>query len=391
MSRRVALEGSFAAVEAAKMADVDVIAAYPITPQSHIIERLADYVANGQLHAAYIPVESEHSAMSACWGASGAGARTFTATASQGFFLMHEVLYFVSGMRLPVVMAVANRAVGPPTNIWGDYSDAMSARDTGWIQLFAANNQEIFDFVLTSFRFGEDPDVLLPVMVHLDGFTLSHVVEPVVLPEQEEVDRFLPKYHHPYAYDPDRPMSYGIVMNPDTYAEVKKAQDVTLRESKEVIVRVWKEFGDTFGRYYSPIDGYRTEGAKTLLMSTGCLSETAKVAIDRKRDKGEDVGLLTLHLWRPFPFEELYEAVKDAETLIVFDRAISLGGPGGPIISEVKSALFDKRKDIKFAGLVGGLCGRNLTVEQFEEMIDRGREIAERGSSQVLETIGIRG
>jgi len=391
MSRRVALEGSFAAVEAAKMADVDVIAAYPITPQSHIIERLADYVANGQLHAAYIPVESEHSAMSACWGASGAGARTFTATASQGFFLMHEVLYFVSGMRLPVVMAVANRAVGPPTNIWGDYSDAMSARDTGWIQLFAANNQEIFDFVLTSFRFGEDPDVLLPVMVHLDGFTLSHVVEPVVLPEQEEVDRFLPKYHHPYAYDPDRPMSYGIVMNPDTYAEVKKAQDVTLRESKEVIVRVWKEFGDMFGRYYSPIDGYRTEGAKTLLMSTGCLSETAKVAIDRKRDKGEDVGLLTLHLWRPFPFEELYEAVKDAETLIVFDRAISLGGPGGPIISEVKSALFDKRRDIKFAGLVGGLCGRNLTVEQFEEMIDRGREIAERGSSQVLETIGIRG
>jgi len=391
MSRRVALEGSFAAVEAAKMADVDVIAAYPITPQSHIIERLADYVANGQLHAAYIPVESEHSAMSACWGASGAGARTFTATASQGFFLMHEVLYFVSGMRLPVVMAVANRAVGPPTNIWGDYSDAMSARDTGWIQLFAANNQEIFDFVLTSFRFGEDPDVLLPVMVHLDGFTLSHVVEPVVLPEQEEVDSFLPKYHHPYAYDPDRPMSYGIVMNPDTYAEVKKAQDVTLRESKDVIVRVWKEFGDMFGRNYSPIDGYRTKGAKTLLMSTGCLSETAKVAIDRKRDKGEDVGLLTLHLWRPFPFEELYEAVKDAETLIVFDRAISLGGPGGPIISEVKSALFDKRKDIKFAGLVGGLCGRNLTVEQFEEMVDHGREIAERGSSQVLETIGIRG
>ncbi len=391
MSKRVALEGSFAAVEAAKMADVDVIAAYPITPQSHIIERLADYVANGELHAAYMPVESEHSAMSACWGASGAGARTFTATASQGFFLMHEVLYFVSGMRLPVVMAVANRAVGPPTNIWGDYSDAMTARDTGWIQLFAANNQEIFDFVLTSFRFGEDPDVLLPVMVHLDGFTLSHVVEPVVLPEQEEVDSFLPKYHHPYAYDPDRPMSYGIVMNPGTYAEVKKAQDVSLRESKEVIVRVWKEFGDKFGRYYSPIDGYRTEGARTLLMSTGCLSETAKVAIDRKRDKGEDVGLLTLHLWRPFPFEELYEAVKDADTLIVFDRAISLGGPGGPIISEVKSALFDKRRDIKFAGFVGGLCGRNLTVEQFEEILDSGREIAERGSSQVLETIGIRG
>lgn len=391
MSKRVPLEGSFAAAEAARMADVDVIAAYPITPQSHIIERLADFVANGELNAAYIPVESEHSAMSACWGASGAGARTFTATASQGFFLMHEVLYFVAGMRLPVVMTVANRAVGPPTNIWGDHSDAMSSRDTGWIQIFAANNQEIFDFVLSCFRFCEDPRVLLPAMVHLDGFTLSHVVEPVILPEQEEVNRFLPKYQHPYVYDTDKPMSYGIVMSPDTYAEVKKAQDITLRESKEVILQAWKEFGDIFGRYYSPIEGYRSQGAKTLLMSTGALSETAKVAIDRKRDRGEDVGLLTLHLWRPFPFQELYEALKDAETLIVFDRSISLGGPGGPIISEVKSALFDQRRDIKFAGLVGALCGRNPSVEQFEEIIDRGREIAEKGSSEVLETIGIRG
>ena len=391
MSKRVALEGSFAAAEAARMADVDVVAAYPITPQTHIIERLADFVANGDLHAAFIPVESEHSAMSACWGASGAGARTFTATASQGFFLMHEVLYFVAGMRLPVVMAVVNRAVGPPTNIWGDYSDAMSARDTGWIQIFAANNQEVFDFVLSGFRIGEDPTVLLPVMVHLDGFTLSHVIEPVILPEQGEVDRFLPKYQHPYAYDPDKPMSYGIVANPGMYSEVKKAQDVTLRESKEVVLRAWKEFGDIFGRYHSPIDSYRTEGATTLLMSTGCLSETAKVAIDRKRDKGEDVGLIILHLWRPFPFEELYQAVKDAKTLIVFDRAISLGGPGGPIISEVKAALFDKRKDIKFAGLVGALCGRNQSVEEFEGIIDRGREIAEKGSKEVLETVGIRG
>ena len=390
MSKRIALEGSFAAAEAARMADVDVIAAYPITPQTHIIERLADYVANGQLKASYIPVESEHSAMSACFGASGAGARTFTATASQGFFLMHEVLYWVSAMRQPVVMAVVNRAVAPPANIWGDYSDAMTARDTGWIQLFAANNQEVFDFVLSGFRIGEDPRVLLPVMVHLDGFSLSHVVEPVILPEQEEVNKFLPKYQHPYAFNPDNPMSYAMVMGPDIYSEVKKAQDVTLRESKEIVLQAWKEFGDIFGRDYSPIESYKTKGAKTLLMSTGCLSETAKVAIDRKRDKGEDVGLIILHLWRPFPFEELYQAIKDAETLIVFDRCISLGGPGGPIISEVKSALFDKRRDIKFAGLIGGLCGRNLSVEQFEDVLDKGREIAEKGSEEVFETIGIR-
>lgn len=391
MSRRMALEGSFAAAEAARMADVDVIAAYPITPQSHIIERLAEYVSDGDLKAKYIPVESEHSAMSACSGASGAGARTFTATASQGFFYMHEVLHWVSGMRQPVIMAVANRAVGPPANIWGDYSDAMTARDTGWIQFFAANNQEIFDFNLMGFRIGEDPRVLLPVMVHLDGFTLSHVVEPVMLPEQDEVDDFLPKYHHPYAFDPDRPMSYGIVIGPDNYAEIKKAQDITLRESKDVVNEVMKEFGDRFGRYHSAVEEYRTEGARTLLMSTGALSETAKEAIDRKRERGEDVGLVVLHLWRPFPFEELYDAVKAADTLVVFDRAISLGGPGGPIIAEVKSALFDKRRDMKFAGIVGGLCGRNLSVEEFEETIDRGKQIADTGPAEAVPTVGIRG
>ena len=391
MSRRVALEGSFAAAEAARMADVDVVAAYPITPQTHIVERLAEMVANGELRAAYIPVDSEHSAMSACSGASAAGARTFTATASQGFFLMHEVLYWVAAMNQPVVMAVCNRAVAPPQNIWADYSDAMTARDTGWIQLFAVNNQEVFDFVLAGFRLGEDPRVLLPVMVHLDGFTLTHVVEPVILPEQEEVNRFLPKYQHPFALNPDRPVSYAIISSPDIYSEQKKAQDMNLRQAKEVALEAWKEFGDTFGRYYSPIERYRCEGAKTLLMTMGSLSETAKVAIDKKRAAGDAVGLMILHLWRPFPFEELYEAVEDAELLIVFDRCISLGGPGGPPFSEVRSALFDRRKEIKVVGLVGALCGRNLPVEQFEEMINRGREIAEKGSKDVFETIGIRG
>lgn len=391
MSKRVALEGSFAVAEAARMADVDVIAAYPITPQSHIVERLAEMVSNGELNAAYIPVESEHSAMSACSGASAAGARTFTATASQGFFLMHEVLHWVSAMRQPVVMTVCNRAVAPPQNIWPDYSDAMTARDTGWIQLFAANNQEVFDFILSGFRVGEDPRVLLPVMVHLDGFTLTHVVEPVILPEQEEVDKFLPKYQHPYALNPDKPMSYAVISSPDVYSETKKAQHMTLVEAKEVMLQGWKEFEDIFGRHYSPIDCYKTEGAKTLLMTMGSLSETAKVAIDRKREKGEDVGLIILCLWRPFPFEELYQAVKGAEVLVVFDRCISLGGPGGPVFSEVRSALFEERKEIKVVGLVGALCGRNLSVEQFEDVINRGREIAEKGSEEIFETVGIRG
>ncbi len=391
MSKRIALEGSFAAAEAARMADVDVVAAFPITPQTHIVERLAEMVANGELDANFILVESEHSAMSACSGASTAGARTFTATASQGFFLMHEVLYWVAALREPVVMTVCNRAVAPPQNIWADYSDAMTARDTGWIQTFATNNQEVFDLTLSAFRFGEDQKVLLPVMIHLDGFTLSHVIEPVILPEQAEVDRYLPPFHHPYTLNMDRPIAYAPILSPDSYPEAKKAQHMVLVESKEVITQAWKEFGDVFGRYYSPIDSYRTEGARTLLMTMGSLSETAKVAVDRKREQGEDVGLLILHLWRPFPFEELYQAVKDADILIVLDRCISLGGPGGPVFSEVTAALLETRQDMKVVGLVGALCGRNLSVEQFEDVIDRGKEIAVEGSEEVFETVGIRG
>ncbi len=217
------------------------------------------------------------------------------------------------------------------------------------------------------------------------------MIEPVILPEQAEVDKYLPPYHHPYPFHPDTPASYGIVMSPGTYAEVKKAYDMTLRESKEVVVQAWKEFGDIFGRYYSPIESYRTEGAKTLLMSVGSLSETAKVAIDKKREQGEDVGLLILHLWRPFPFEELYQAIESADTLVMFDRCISPGGPGGPIISEVQSALYAAGKHIKVARFIGGLCGRNLSVEQFEEVIDRGKEMADKGSTEVYETVGIRG
>jgi len=391
MSRRVPLEGSFAAAEAAKMADVDVVAAYPITPQTHIIERISEMVNDGELNAAFIPVESEHSAMSACWGASGAGARTFTATASQGFFLMHEVLYFVSGNRLPVVMAVSNRAVGPPANIWGDYSDAMSATSTGWLQVFCANNQEIFDFTLSAFRIAEDPRVLLPFMVHMDGFTLSHVTEPVVLPEQSEVDAFMRPYKHPYVYDPDNPCSYGYIATPSLYGEIKKAQDIGIRETIPVIKEVWKEFGDRFGRYYTPIDSYKTEGAKTLLLAVGGLSETAKVAVDKRREQGESVGLLTLHLWRPFPFEDLYKAVEGAENLVVFDRAPTLGGPTGPVIGEVRAALFGKRNDMKVAGILGAFCGRNLEVEQFEEVIVRGKAICDSGHQEMVETVGIRG
>jgi pyruvate ferredoxin oxidoreductase alpha subunit len=389
MSKRVALEGSHAAAEAVRMADVDVIAAYPITPQTHIPERLAEMVANGELSAAYIPVESEHSAMSTCLGAAAVGARTFTATAGQGLELMHEVVYVASSMRYPVVMAVCNRALSAPLSVWGDHSDAMAVRDTGWIQVFCQNSQEAFDLTLWAFRVGEDSKVLFPVMVHLDGFTLSHVTEPVILPEQSEVDRFLPRFQYPFALNPDKPMTHGAFGPPDIYSETKLAQEVAFRNSKGVILRGWKEFGDIFGRYYRPVEEYKTENAETLLLTMGAFTETAKIVIDDRRNKGETIGLVSLRLWRPFPFEEFRRAVKGAQLLIVFDRAIS-SGLGGPVLSEIRSALYDEEPRPKVVGIIGGLGGRDMSEENFDYVINRGKEIAEKRSDRVIETVGIR-
>jgi pyruvate ferredoxin oxidoreductase alpha subunit len=390
MSRRVALEASHAAAEAAKMADVDVISAYPITPQTHIPERLAEMVADGELSAAYIPVESEHSAMSACLGAAAVGARTFTATAGQGLELMHEVVYVASSMRYPVVMTVCNRALSAPLSVWGDHSDAMAVRDIGWIQVFCQNNQEAFDLTLWAFRVGEDPNVLLPVMVHLDGFTLSHVTEPVILPEQSEVDRFLPRFQYPFALNPDKPMTHGAFGPPEIYSETKLAQEVAFRNSKDIILGGWKEFGDIFGRYYNPVEEYKTENAEILLLTMGSFTETAKIVIDARRDKGEAIGLMSLRLWRPFPFEEFRRAVKGSKILIVFDRCISFG-MGGPVFSEVRSALYDEEPRPKVVGIIGGLGGRDMSEDNFEYVINRGKEIAEKGPEKMLETVGIRG
>jgi pyruvate ferredoxin oxidoreductase alpha subunit len=389
MSKRVALEASHAVAEAARMADVDVISAYPITPQTHIPERLAEMVADGELIAAYIPVESEHSAMSACLGASAIGARTFTATAGPGLEYMHNVLYVASSMRLPVIMTVANRALSAPISIWGDHSDVMAVRDSGWIQVFCQNSQEAFDMTIWAFRVGEDRSVLFPVMVHLDGFTLSHVTEPMFLPEQSEVDRFLPKFHYPYPLNPDRPLTHGALGPPDIYSEAKLAQEVALRESRSVILAAWDEFAGIFGRSYRPVEEYRTDRAETLLLTMGSYTETAKIVIDERRDKGEAVGLISLRLWRPFPFEELRRAVQDARLLIVFDRCISFG-MGGPVFSEVRSALYDQDKRPKVVGFVGGLGGRDVSEKEFGYLIDRGRDVAEKGSDGMIETVGIK-
>ena len=390
MAKRVGMEISIAIGEVVKLANADVIAAYPITPQTHIVEHLAELVADGELDAEYIPVESEHSAMGACLGASAVGARTFTATAGQGLELMHEVLYVASSMRLPVVMTVVNRALSAPLSVWNDHSDAMAVRDTGWIQIFVENGQEAIDNVICAFRIAEDQKVLLPVMIHLDGFYLSHMIEPILLPEQDEVEKFLPKNDYPLPLDPAKPVSMGDFAPPIIYPETKWAQEVNLTAAKEVILQCWDEFGSFFRRHYSPVECHHCEDADVLLLTMGSFSETASMAIDKMRKEGRNVGLLKLRLWRPFPFKEIRQAVRNAEILIILDRALSFGGPSGPVCSEIRSALYSEEKKPKVISFVGGLGGRDITVAGFEDIVNRGIEISQKGSEKEFEIFGVR-
>lgn len=388
-SKRVGIESSLAISEAIKLANVDVIAAYPITPQTHIVESLAEMVANGDLDAEYIPVESEHSAMSACLGSSAVGARTFTATASQGLILMHEVLFVAASLRLPIVMAVANRALSGPLNIWGDHSDAMVTRDSGWIQIFVENGQQAFDQMLCAFRIAEHKDVLLPTIINIDGFHVSHVIEPIYFLDQKTVDEFLPPYKHPYALDPDNPVTLGCFATPNLYTEARKALDSALYESKKVILDTWQKFGELTGRHYKPVEKYRTENADTLLLTMGSYSENAMMTIDKIQGEGKKVGLVRLRLWRPFPYEEIREALSGVKNVIVLDRSISLGGPA-PVCSEIRSALYAVEKKPQVVSIVGGLGGRDISPADFETLIELGLEKARAGKTEETIMFGVR-
>ncbi|SMC23332.1 pyruvate ferredoxin oxidoreductase alpha subunit [Desulfacinum hydrothermale DSM 13146] len=390
MGKRVGMEVSIAAAEVVGLCDVDVIAAYPITPQTHIVEHLSELVADGHLDAEFIPVESEHSAMSTCVGSAAAGARTFTSTSSQGYALMAEICYIASSMRLPIVMAVANRALSAPINIWNDHADMMMARDTGWIQTVAENGQEVVDLILHAFRVAEDHRVLLPVMVNLDGFTLSHMIEPIILPDKEEVDRYLPPYKPKLRLDPQNPMTFGPVGMPEVYTEAKKAQDEAVKESKAVIVEAWQEFEKQFGRSYKPVETYKAEDAETLLLTMGSISETAMTAVDKMRADGQKVGLAHLRLWRPFPAEELVDAVKGAKALAVVDRALSLSGGCGPVCVEVKSTLFDRGLSPYVQNFLAGLGGRDVTVEDFETMVAKVGDGLAKGLPMGYEIVNAR-
>ena len=388
MSKRIGMEVSIAVSEAVKLANVDVIAAYPITPQTHIVEHLSELVADAELDAEFIPVESEHSAMSTCIGSSAAGARTYTATASQGLALMHEILFCASSMRLPIVLTVANRALSAPISIWNDHSDIMPEKDTGWIQLFAENGQEALDMTIQAFRVAEDAAVQLPVIVNIDGFTLSHVIEPVLIPDQAEVDKFLPPYRPSLRLDPAKPVSMGVFGIPEIYYESKKAHDEVLRDSKKTIIKAWGEFDKIFGRKYAPIETYKADDADTVLVMMGSIAETAMSAVDLMREEGKKVGLVKIKLWRPFPDEEFKAAIAGAKLVGIIDRCVSLGSHAGPVGQEVRSLLYPMADRPQIFDFMLGIGGRDARREDFKYIYDRCQVLAKEGQDR-FEMVGV--
>ena len=376
MAKRTGIEVSIAAAEAVGSANVDVIAAYPITPQTHIVEHLSELVNNGELDAEFIPVESEHSAMSVCCGSSAAGARTFTCTSSQGLALMNEIVFIAATLRLPIVMVLANRSLSGPLSIWNDHTDVMSIRDCGWIQVFAETGQEVYDHVMFAFRVAEAANVSLPVILNMDGFILTHVIEPIEFWEPEQVQRYLPAFKPVNALDPDRPTTVGAFGLPSIFTEAKKAQDMALIESKPEIIKAWQELGEVTGRHYKPVETYASEGAETLFLTMGSIGQTVAMAVDDLRARKESVGLVKLRLWRPFPFEELRQATGRAKRIIVIDRAISYGGTGGPVASEIRAAFYGEENMPVVTNFLCGLAGRDVTPADYIAMYEQTRQMA---------------
>lgn len=392
MGKRIGLEVSLSAAEAVKMADVDCIAAYPITPQTHIVEHLSELVNNGELDAEFIPVESEHSAMSVCAGVSSVGARVFTCTSSQGLALMNEIVHIIPTMRLPIVMILANRSLSGPLSIWNDHTDVMSIRDCGWIQVFVNNGQEVFDHVLFAYRVAEAREVSLPVMIHMDGFILTHVIEPVEFWDPEQVAEYLPVFRPVNALHPDRPLTMGAFGLPSLFSEVRVAQDEALIGARKEIIAAWREMGEITGRHYKPVETYRAEDAETLFVTQGSFGETVSLVVDALRKGGESVGLVMSRLWRPFPFEDFHEAVKGARRLIVIDRAISHGGQGGPLAIELRSVLYGLRKPPAVVNFICGLAGRDVTVDDLKKIYKRAMEKAMKNPREEdFEFYGVRG
>jgi pyruvate ferredoxin oxidoreductase alpha subunit len=388
---RKGIEVSIAIADAVAQSDVDVIAAYPITPQTHIVEHLADIVSNGELDAEFIPVDSEHSAMSVCCGSSAVGARTFTSTSSQGLALMSEIFFITAAMRLPVVMALANRSLSGPLSIWNDHTDVMMVRDAGWIQIFVENGQEAYDSVFHAFKIGEDPNVMLPVAINLDGFILTHMIEPIEYEDDEIIKKYLPEFKMKNSLHPDHPVSMGCFAMPEIYTEAQMVREAGITNSYPVILKAWEEWNRFTGRHYHPIETYRVEDAEYCIVTMGSYGETAMEVVDKLRDEGEKVGVVKIRLFRPFPFDEFRTAVQGKKYLIVIDRAISFGGPGGPVAQEIRSALYNKKDAPAIVNYIAGLAGRDVSPKAFRDIILEGKKKAASGDTEGFVLYGLRG
>ncbi len=356
------LLGSEAIAYGVKLSRPMVISAYPITPQTHIIETLANMTENGELNAKFIKVESELSAISSCYGAAAAGVRTFTATASQGLLLMHEMLHWFSGARLPMVLVNANRAVGYPWNIWTDQSDSFAQRDTGWLQIYCTNAQEAQDFIPIAYKISES--INLPVMVAIDGFILSHTLEPLMLRTQEDIDRFLPKYVPKYFLDTDNPQSFGNATMAESFYKMKKSMNDAML-NWNCIDSVLNEFNDLMKTDYKPVECYRTDDADKVFLATGALCGTAKVAVDLLRERGSKIGLINVRFLRPLPKKQIIEAVKDKK-IWVLNRAVSYGN-GGTLTGELKSALFPMNNEI--IDVIVSLGGKDVYPKTLTDLL----------------------
>ncbi|MGM0502312.1 MAG: transketolase C-terminal domain-containing protein [Bacillota bacterium] len=376
MSEQVALTGNEVMSQAMRQINPDVVAAYPITPQTAIVQTFSQFVADGDVDTEFVPTESEHSAMSATVGASAAGARAMTATAANGLALMWEVLYIASGTRLPIVMPVVNRALSGPINIHCDHSDAMGARDAGWIQLFAENGQEAYDNAIQAVRISEHEDVMMPTMVNMDGFIISHAVENLELLADEDVQDFVGEYNaeNPLL-DSEDPVTVGPLDLQDFYFEHKMQQVEASKNVKDVVLDVAKEYGELSGREYGLFEEYKLDDAEIAIVALGSTTGTAKNAVDNLREKGVKAGLLKIRLYRPFPAQEIANALADLKAVAVLDRAETFSTTGGPLFADIRAALYDLKADVEAVNYIYGLGGRDIKVAEIETVYKDLEEI----------------
>ena len=370
------ISGNEAVAYGAMLSRVQVIPAYPISPQTTIVEALADFCAGGKLKADFVRVESEHSAMACCMGAASAGARAFTATSAQGLALMHEVLHWAAGSRLPIVMANVNRAMSAPWTMWCDQGDSLAQRDTGWLQFYCEDNQEVLDSIIMAYRISEK--VLLPSMVCLDGFILSHTYEQVDIPAAYEVDRYLPPYSPAFKLDVEEPHSFNGAFLPDVYMEQRVKLQETMEGAKKETRAAEEEFGRVFGRRYGVMEEYRAEDADVLLVTSGTITGTARVVVDGYRERGEKVGLLKMKMFRPFPTEEVRRALQKVRKVAVVDRNVSFGSTG-IFAQEIRSAMHQHGEGTSVFGFIAGLGGRDVTPSVLEQIVEhaKGKETPE--------------